>query len=153
MFGTLFCVAVSAGLRSGEARALHRNQISIANSGLVIDRALDDLGQIGPLKKATKEDPRSRVVIIPELTLKTLERWLDRAPGCPDYPGLVFSYRSKPIASYYLLDRFRFGLDRLGYRPRETAAYRTLLAIYLQHPDEDGIARRCPEGVLGISIR
>jgi hypothetical protein len=21
-----------------------------------------------------------------------LERWLDRAPECPDYPGLVFSY-------------------------------------------------------------
>jgi integrase len=113
MFGTLFCVAVSAGLRSGEARAIHQDQISIANSGLVIDRALDDLGQIGPLKKATKEDPRSRAVIIPEITLKMLERWLDRAPECPDYPGLVFSYRGKPIASYYILDRFRFGLDKL----------------------------------------
>ena len=43
MFGTLFCVTVSAGLRSGEIRALHRDQISVANSGLVIDRAVDDL--------------------------------------------------------------------------------------------------------------
>jgi hypothetical protein len=57
MFGTLFCATVSAGLRSGEARAIHRDQISMTDSGLVIDRALDDLGQIGPLKKATKEDP------------------------------------------------------------------------------------------------
>jgi integrase len=114
MFGTLFCVAVSAGLRSGEARALHQDQISIADSGLIIDRAVDDLGQIGPLKKATAEDSRSRAVIIPEITLKTLERWLGRAPECPDYPGLVFSYRGKPIASYYILDRFRFGLERLG---------------------------------------
>jgi integrase len=113
MFGTLFCLAVSAGLRSGEARALHRDQISIANSGLVIDRALDDLGQIGPLKKATEEDPRSRAVIIPEITLKMLERWLDRTPECPGYPGLVFSYRGKPIANYYILDRFRFGLDKM----------------------------------------
>ena len=47
MFGTLFCVTVSAGLRSGEIRALHRDQISVANSGLIIDRAVDDLGQIG----------------------------------------------------------------------------------------------------------
>jgi integrase len=101
-------------MRSGEIRALHREQISIADSGLVIDRALDDLGQIEPLKKASEEDPRSRAVLIPEMTLKILERWLDRAPECPEYPGLVFSYRSKPIASYYLLDRFRFGLDRLG---------------------------------------
>jgi len=114
MFGTLFCVAVSAGLRSGEVRALHRDQISFANSGLVIDRAVDDLGQIGALKKATEEDPRSRAVIIPEITLKMLKRWLDRAPECPQYPGLVFSYRGKPIANYYILDRFRFGLDKLG---------------------------------------
>ena len=47
MFGTLFCITVSAGLRSGEIRALHREQVSIPNSGLVIDRALDDRGQIG----------------------------------------------------------------------------------------------------------
>jgi integrase len=114
MFGTMFCITVSAGLRSGEIRALHRDQISIANSGLVINRAVDDLGQIGPLKKATAEDPRSRAVIIPEITLKMLERWLDRAPECPEYPGLIFSYRRKPIANYYILDRFRFGLDRLG---------------------------------------
>jgi integrase len=53
-------------------------------------------------------------VIIPEITLKMLERWLSRAPECPDYPGLVFSYRGKPIANYYILDRFRFGFDRMG---------------------------------------
>ena len=68
MFGTLFCVTVSAGLRSCEIRALHRDQISIDNSGLIIDRAIDDLGHIGLLKKATEEDPRSRAVIIPEIT-------------------------------------------------------------------------------------
>jgi len=110
MFGTLFCVTVSAGLRSGEARALHHDQISIENSGLVIDRAVDDLGQIGLLKKATEEDPRSRAVIIPEISLKMLERWLERVPECLDYPGLIFSYRGKPIANYYILDRFRYGL-------------------------------------------
>jgi len=114
MFGTLFCVTVSAGLRSGEIRALHRDQVSIPNSGLVIDKAVDDRGEIGPLKKATAEDARSRAVIIPEITLKMLERWLSRCTETPDYPGLVFSYRGKPIANYYILDRFRFGLDKLG---------------------------------------
>jgi integrase len=114
MFGTLFCVTVSAGLRSGEIRALHQDQISITNSGLVIDRAVDDRGEIGPLKKATEEDPRSRAVIIPEITLKILERWLGRAPECPNYPGLVFSYHGKPIANYYILDRFRYGLQNAG---------------------------------------
>jgi len=114
MFGTLFCVTVSAGLRSGEIRALHREQVSIPNSGLLIDRAIDDNGEIGTLKKATAEDSRSRAVIIPEITLKMLERWLDRNIESPQYPGLVFHYREKPIANYYILDRFNFGLDRLG---------------------------------------
>jgi len=114
MFGTLFCVTVSAGLRSGEIRALNTEQISIANSGLVIDRALDDRGEIGMVKKATANDTRSRAVVIPEFTLKMLERWLNRSHEPPQYPGLVFHYHEKPIANYYILDRFRFGLDRLG---------------------------------------
>ncbi|MDR0630144.1 MAG: site-specific integrase [Treponema sp.] len=114
MFGTLFCVTVSAGLRSGEIRALHREQVSMTNSGLVIDRAIDDQGQIGLLKKATEEDPLSRAVIIPEITLRILARWLERAPECPGYPGLVFSYHGKPIANYYILDRFRYGFQNAG---------------------------------------
>jgi integrase len=114
MFGTLFCVTVSAGLRSGEIRALHREQISVPNSGLVIDRAIDDQGKIGLLKKATAEDSRSRAVIVPEITLKMLERWLNCGFESSLYPELVFHYREKPIANYYILDRFRFGLDRMG---------------------------------------
>jgi integrase len=114
MFGTLFCVTVSAGLRSGEIRALHREQVSIPNSGLLIDRAIDERGVIGPLKKATEDDPRNRAVIIPEITLRMLARWLDHAPECLDYPGLVFSYHGKPIANYYILDRFHYGLQNAG---------------------------------------
>jgi len=114
MFGTLFCVTVSAGLRSGEVRALHKDQVSIPNSGLIINQAIDDQDIIGPLKKATEDDPRSRAVIIPEMTLKMLERWLEHSPENLQYPGLVFSYRGKPISKWYILDRFNFGLDRLG---------------------------------------
>jgi integrase len=114
MFGTLFCVTVSAGLRSGEIRALHHEQISFANSGLMIDRAVDDRGEIGPLKKATEEDSRNRAVIIPGITLKMLKRWLDRKHGCPCYPGLVFPYHGKPVANYYIIDRFRYGLRNAG---------------------------------------
>jgi len=53
MFGIMFCVAVSAGMRSGEIRALHRDQVSIANSGLIVDRAVDERDIIGLLKKET----------------------------------------------------------------------------------------------------
>ena len=114
MFGTLFCLTVSAGLRSGEVRALHKEQVSFPNSGLMVDRAIDDMGEIGLLKKGTEEDPRNRVVVIPEVTTKMIERWLEYSPEIPNYPGILFSYRGKPVSNYYILDRFRFGLDRLG---------------------------------------
>jgi integrase len=125
MFGTLFCIAASAGLRSGEIRALHREQVSILHSGLLIDRALDNQGLLGPLKKATDDDSRSRAVIIPEITLKMLERWLDRAPECPSYPGLLFPYHGKPIANYYILDRFRYGLENanIDYEKRRLTVH------------------------------
>ena len=108
MFGTLSCLTASAGLRSGEVRALHREQISVERSGLAIDRAIDDLGKVGPLKKATINDPRSRAVIIPDITMNMLERWMLIAPHTPGDPGLLFPYHGKPIASYYLIDRLRF---------------------------------------------
>jgi len=46
--------------------------------------------------------------------LKTLERWLERMPESPNYPGLVFPYHGKPVANYYILDRFRYGLTNAG---------------------------------------
>ena len=114
MFGTLFCLTASAGLRSGEIRALNREQICESHHGLIIDRAVDDLGNIGSLKKATAEDSRSRAVIIPEVTMKMVERWLDIMPESEDFPGLVFPYHDKPITGYFILSRFKYGLDNLG---------------------------------------
>jgi integrase len=114
MFGTLFCVAVSAGLRSGEVRALHQEQVSIPYSGLAIDRAFDEQGELGLLKKASEEDDRRRAVLIPEITIKILVRWLDRVRECPGFPGLIFSYREKPVSNYYILDRLKYGFSRMG---------------------------------------
>ena len=114
MFGTMFCLMVSTGMRSGESRALSEEQAILSHSGLIIDRAVDSRGLIGMLKMETEEDVRSRAVLIPEKTIKTIEPWLDRKPKCPDYPGLVFPYRDKVLNGWYILDRFQFGLNRLG---------------------------------------
>jgi len=72
------------------------------------------IGLIGSLKKGTEKDPRSRAVIIPEKSAKMLERWMDRKHECLNYPGLVFPYRDMMVSGYYILDRFRYGLDRMG---------------------------------------
>jgi integrase len=119
----LFCVTVSAGLRSREARALHKEQVSVPNSGLVIDRAIDERGKIGPVKKATAADARSRAVIIPEITMKMLERWINRGREIPQYPGLIFSYRGKPVANYYILDRLSKADISPDFSVRETSCF------------------------------
>ncbi|MDR2247200.1 MAG: site-specific integrase, partial [Treponema sp.] len=67
------------------------------------------------LKLVMREAKRAGIIeMIPEKTIRILERWLDRMPECRNHPGLVFPYRNKMVSSFYLLDRFRFGLDRLG---------------------------------------
>jgi hypothetical protein len=47
--------------------------LSIPNSGLVITQAIDDRGIIGPLKKATKEDPRRQGGNNPGKNIKDIE--------------------------------------------------------------------------------
>jgi len=63
--------------------------------------------------------------------LKMLERWMDRTPKCPEFPGLVFPYRNNLVSGYYLLDRFRFGLDRLGIDHEKKKADGSLSKIHV----------------------
>jgi integrase len=117
MFGTMFALCVSAGLRSGEIRAIHREQVvrkQLASGtelvGLIVDRAYDAAMDLGRLKKATGKDPRYRVVILPDRTVKILDAWLERAPqGDP-----LFQFRGEPITREHLLARWESGLARAG---------------------------------------
>jgi integrase len=95
MFGTLFCVTVSAGLRSGEIRALHRGQISIENGGLLIDRAVDDRGEIGPLKKSTDEDPRSQA--LPPIHIQHPDAYPSFGTGLTGVCGTSFCGYDRPL--------------------------------------------------------
>ena len=102
MFGTLFALILSTGLRSGEARAIHPEQVIVSCRGslipmvkegaveagtvygLVIDRMINSDGDLVlHLKKGDEEDPRLRVAVIPEKTVRYLKRWMMIRPAEP----------------------------------------------------------------------
>jgi len=117
MLGAAFCLAASAGLRSGEVRAVHRDQIIAKKApgiglvhGLIVNRAYDEEMRLGLLKKDTEEDPRHRVVIIPDRTKRILELWLKEAPST----GPIFQYHGHPLSKDHFLSRWSAGLARAG---------------------------------------
>jgi integrase len=59
-------------------------------------------------KKGNARDPRNRIVIIPERTIRALRWWLLLAPE----EGPIFQYCGRPIRGDYLLDRFLMGCRR-----------------------------------------
>jgi integrase len=74
---------VSAGLRSGEARALRPEHLEFrGNYGLVyVEQAVDARGKISGLKGGSA----ARVSIFPEKTVKILERWNQIRTASPYY--------------------------------------------------------------------
>jgi integrase len=117
MLGAAFCLAVSAGLRSGEVRAVHREQFFRRELkpgewlfGLIVDRAYDAKMNIGMLKKGSEQDPRYRAVILPKRTMNIIDQWLEKAPAT----GPIFVYHGGPMTKEHFLARFEVGLSRAG---------------------------------------
>ncbi|MDR2758329.1 MAG: site-specific integrase [Spirochaetaceae bacterium] len=132
MFGTLFALMLSTGLRSGEARALHPEQVIVSRRGgiipmiaestveagavygLVIDRMINSEGNlVRHLKKGDEEDPRLRVAVIPEKTVGYLKRWVMIRPAEPA-DLLFFSVRGKRLRREGLQDVLERGLGNAG---------------------------------------
>jgi len=136
MFGVLFALITSTGLRSGEARAISPSQLiitdgkTIANMvgadgkeapeplgkikrkivyGLMIDRMYNQAGCIvSHLKKGDDENPKLRVAVIPEKTVLCLKHWLTARPVSE--LDLLFTYKGRRIRSEYLEYRLNIGL-------------------------------------------
>lgn len=106
MFAVMAAVSVSCGLRSGEVVALSYEQI-IAGKGLVIDRELDELGNVSFPKKGNERDPRFRVVPVSDFTLGLLDRWVDTRKT---KNGLLFTYHGHAVSGGLLLKRFKRAL-------------------------------------------
>jgi Phage integrase family. len=110
MFATMSAIAVSCGLRSGEVCALSYEQI-IPGKGLVIDRKLDEKGEITLPKMGTEEDMRFRPVPVSDYTFQLINGWLEIRGAAP---GLLFTYNEHSISGDYLLKRFKMALKAAG---------------------------------------
>lgn len=114
LFGTLFALSGSAGLRPGEGRAVFLDQLYRQIGGMIVDRAFDNAGILGAPKKSTEGDPRYRVSYIPERTWRMLDFWLKHRTEAEEYPGLLFAFHGAPISPYFLDERFEIGLKNAG---------------------------------------
>jgi integrase len=116
LFGAMCCLGISAGLRSGELRAVSADQIirkQLKNGemlyGLIVDKALGDDQEIVGLKKAKADDLRVRVVMLSEKTMRTLDMYLE---SVPQREGLLFLHRGHPIRKETLGRRWAAGLRK-----------------------------------------
>ncbi|MFZ2635540.1 MAG: tyrosine-type recombinase/integrase [Rectinemataceae bacterium] len=119
LFAAMCCLGVSAGLRSGEARAIYPDRIirhympetGQMLFGLIVNNAIDANNKIVPLKKATEDDPRTRVVVIPDKTIRILDIYLATIPPSDE---LLFLYHGKPMGKEQLERRWRRALVNAG---------------------------------------
>jgi integrase len=141
MFGTMFALMLSAGLRSGEGRGFWLDQFRPKDGCIVVSRALDDAMVLGLPKEGTLEDPRIRVALIPERTIRIMEWYLALRGRAPGY---LFTYHGHPIAGGYLDDRWERGLKAAGI----STAGRKLTPHALRYTYNTRMRRRLPPDIL-----
>ena len=111
MFGVMFRLMASTGLRPGEVRAICIDQIQ--TGGLFINRMLDSYDVERPyLKKGSVENPKQRTVLLPSKMSELLNEYVKIRPVCER--GYIFSMDGKFITQGCLDSRFKRGLANLG---------------------------------------
>ncbi|MCH5290583.1 MAG: site-specific integrase [Treponema sp.] len=111
MFGVMFRLMASTGLRPGEVRAICIDQIQ--DGGLFINRMLDAYDvERSYLKKGNAENTRQRTVLLPSKMAELLNEYVKIRPHCDS--GYIFSLHGEFIRKGTLDRRFANGLMRLG---------------------------------------
>jgi integrase len=133
MFGTFYALMVSTGLRLGEARAINPIQLMVAQDnqiqplvfqngnantlitdnavyGLLIDRMFNDKKElVMKLKKGTKEEPKFRVAILPNRTVRYIRQWIMIRPKLVS--DLLFAYKGRRITQTMAEKRLHLGFS------------------------------------------
>lgn len=111
MFATLFYAMVTTGLRSSEIRALRVEQIT-GEDGILINRMINSIGEcVEHLKCGNADNPKWRIVIIPERTKKMLLKLLSIAPN---QSGFIFEYNGRPVLPGLLNSRLKYALKKIA---------------------------------------
>jgi integrase len=96
MFFLFFLLSLSGGLRLGEARAVRLKQFVFEKKALIVDGFCKESGErTNYNKKGTQDNPKIRVVLLPDFTLlKVIEFIQGKSLGPEDF---IFLYNGKPV--------------------------------------------------------
>lgn len=136
MFGTIYALMVSTGLRLGEARAINPIQLIVAQDkqilplvqpdgsenphitdtavfGLFIDRMFNAQEKlVMHLKRGNAENPRYRVSLLPTRTIRYIRHWIMIRPRL--VPELLFTFKGKKITPAMAEGRLHLGISNTG---------------------------------------
>ncbi|MCQ2086666.1 MAG: site-specific integrase [Bacilli bacterium] len=115
MFGTMFFIMLTTGMRSGEAQALKEDQF-LAPDTIILNAMISDGERVDHLKKGSVDNKKWRVVILPDKAVAMLEYLKSIQVKNTDY---VFEYHGKPVSGNYMNKRFRYCLDMQGINTEE----------------------------------
>ena len=170
MFGTLFALMASTGLRNGEARAISPTQLILSDGkkiakmvgpdgreaieplgktdhkivyGIIIDRMYNQSDKIVMhLKKGNDEyNKKMRIEVIPEKTARYLKYWLSIMPVGGD---LLFPFQGHRLRGEYVMKRFERGLKNANIETEN----RILKPHSLRYTYNTKMRRRIPEDKL-----
>jgi integrase len=137
--GVMFATMLSAGLRSGEARALQWMDIDFGLSGIYVRRALNIKQVLGEPK-----GKEIRAIPIPLRTVNLLSEW-NEATHYDSVNDFVFpDADGNPITRYVALDRFRKGLKSAKIKVNG----RDIVVHSLRHTFNTRMRSRLADGVL-----
>lgn len=108
-----FLLMLSGGLRLGETRAIRLKQIVPAKKALIVDGFCKQDGTRTVYnKKGTPENPKARIVLLPDLTLAVVLNYIASLELNPD--DFIFTLNNKPIRSEMAEDVFNRVLVNIG---------------------------------------
>ena len=117
MFYLFFLLCLSGGLRLGEVRAVRVKQIIFDRKVLIVDGFCKMNGvRTTYNKKGSPDNPRLRIVYLPDLTLGKLEAWI-AAQGIGE-DDFCFTMNGRPVRPETAGRVFYAVLQKTGFIPR-----------------------------------
>ena len=115
MFYLFFLLSLSAGLRLGEARAVRAKQIIFEHKVLIVDGFCKADGtRTNYNKKGTPENPKFRVVFLPDMTLDKMASWI-AAKGLKDDDYCFALKDGRPAWRETYERTFHYALQSAGF--------------------------------------
>jgi integrase len=140
VFYVMFLLCLSAGLRLGEVRAVRRKQILFERKAFIVDGFCKrDMTRTSYNKKGSPENPRTRVVMLPDFTLSKLADHIAVHPA--DKEDFLFSEGGgQPISQ----DRAQYVFERAILKANINTENRKIVCHSLRYTYVTRMRRELP---------